>query len=104
VGGPFIDASSGGNARDFPKTLAGALTLDANTVIPGHGGPILKKGDLATYKSELEDAQAQIAKLVKEGKPKDQAKALLNTANYKMCCKTNLWDRAIPVIWDEFAK
>jgi hypothetical protein len=73
-------------------------------VIPGHGGPILKKADLATYKSELENAQAQISKLIRQGKAKDQAKALLNTADFKMCCKTNLWERTIPGLWDELAK
>ncbi|MEP7366519.1 MAG: MBL fold metallo-hydrolase [Acidobacteriota bacterium] len=104
VGGPFIDYSSGGHGRDFPKTVGKALELDFNTVIPGHGGPILKKADLATFKSELENAQAQISKLIKDGKPKDQAKALLNTGNFKMCCQTNLWDRTIPVLWDELAK
>ena len=104
VGGPFIDYTSGGNGRDFPKTVAGALTLDAETVIPGHGGPVLKKADLATFKNELESAQAQMSKLIKEGKSKDQAKALLNTASFKMCCKTGLWERTIPALWDELSK
>ena len=80
VGGPFIDYSSGGNGRDFPKTVAKALELDIQTVIPGHGGPILKKADLATFGSELSNAQAQMSKLIKEGKTKDQAKALMNTS------------------------
>lgn len=104
VGGPFIDASSGGNGRDFPQTIGKALALDIQTVIPGHGGPILKKADLATFKSELENAEAQIAKLIKEGKAKDQAKSLINTSSFTMCCKTGLWDRSIPVLWDEFSQ
>ena len=104
VGGPFIDYSSGGHGRDFPKTVAKALELDIQTVIPGHGGPILKKADLAAFGSELSNAQAQMSKLIKEGKTKGQAKALMNTSDFKMCCKTGLWDRTIPALWDELAK
>ncbi|MCC7234367.1 MAG: MBL fold metallo-hydrolase [Bryobacterales bacterium] len=104
VGGPFIDYSSGGSGRDFVRTLAKALELNFETVIPGHGGPVLKKSDLAAFRGELADAEAQIGKLIREGKPKDQARTLLRTADFRMCCKSALWERAIPGLWDELSR
>lgn len=104
VGGPIVDYSSGGNGREFLGTLAKALELDFETVIPGHGGPVLQKSDLSTFRAELANAQEQISKLIREGKPKDQAKALVRTGEFRICCKTAMWDRTLPGLWDELSR
>ena len=40
---PFIDYSNGGSAADWTATLDGVLTLEFDTVIPGHGPLLTKK-------------------------------------------------------------
>jgi glyoxylase-like metal-dependent hydrolase (beta-lactamase superfamily II) len=55
VGGglpPLVDYPGGGSTREWPRSLEGALALDFETAIPGHGKPATK-GDLAKYRDNL---------------------------------------------------
>ena len=49
---PLVDYPGGGSTREWPRSLDGALTLDFDTAIPGHGKPG-SKGDLAKYRDNL---------------------------------------------------
>src|SRR5262245_18400389 len=55
VGGglpPLVDYPGGGSTREWPRWIEGALALDFDTAIPGHGKPATK-GDLARYRYNL---------------------------------------------------
>ncbi len=49
---PLVDYPGGGSTREWPRSLEGALALDFDTAIPGHGKPATK-GDLAKYRDNL---------------------------------------------------
>ena len=48
------------------ETLDGTLTLDFDTVIPGHG-PVSTKADLVKFKADLETMRGRLAGLIKQG-------------------------------------
>jgi len=49
---PLVDYPGGGSTREWPRSIEGALALDFDTAIPGHGKPATK-GDLAKYRDNL---------------------------------------------------
>src|SRR5688572_17178542 len=49
---PLVDYPGGGSTREWPRSLDGALTLDFDTAIPGHGKPATR-GDLTKYRDSL---------------------------------------------------
>src|SRR5262245_15700818 len=49
----YVDYAQGGSFLDWTKTLDGALQLDFDTVIPGHG-PVSTKADVAQFRSDVE--------------------------------------------------
>src|SRR5262245_62039249 len=66
----FVDYAQGGSFFDWSKTLDGLLTLDFDTVIPGHG-PVSTRDDLVKFKADLETMRARLAGLVRQGANKD---------------------------------
>ena len=65
----YVDYAQGGSFLEWTKTLDGALRLDFDTVIPGHG-PVSTKDDVAKFRADLETMRNRVAGLVKEGKSK----------------------------------
>jgi cyclase len=65
----YVDYAQGGSFLDWTKTLDGALTLDFDTVIPGHG-PVSTKDDVAQFRLEMEQMRNRLVALIKEGKTK----------------------------------
>jgi cyclase len=49
---PLVDYPGGGSTREWPRSLEGALALDFDTAIPGHGKPA-SKADLSKYRDSL---------------------------------------------------
>src|SRR5262245_5562130 len=49
---PLVDYPGGGSTREWPHSLDGALKLDFDTAIPGHGKPGTK-ADLTKYRDNL---------------------------------------------------
>ena len=49
---PLVDYPGGGSTREWPRSLNGALALDFDTAIPGHGNPTTK-ADLTKYRDNL---------------------------------------------------
>jgi glyoxylase-like metal-dependent hydrolase (beta-lactamase superfamily II) len=78
---PLIDYPGGGSLADWGKTLDAALTLDFDTVIPGHG-KVTDKAGLKTYRDNVEKLKARVTGLIREGKSQDDV-AKVMTAEYK---------------------
>jgi len=66
----YVDYAQGGSFFDWTKTLDGALTLDFDTVIPGHG-PVSTKADVAEFRADVETMRTRLAGMVRQGKTKD---------------------------------
>jgi glyoxylase-like metal-dependent hydrolase (beta-lactamase superfamily II) len=74
---PFIDYSNGGSAADRTATLDGVLTLEFDTVIPGHG-PLLTKSDIRTFQDKFDRLVMRITRLMESGVSRnDIAEALI---------------------------
>src|SRR5262249_58734999 len=65
----YVDYAQGGSFFDWTKTLDGALRLDFDTVIPGHG-PVSTKDNVVQFRSDLELMRNRLVGLVKEGRTK----------------------------------
>jgi len=66
----FVDSSQGGSLLEWTKTLDGALSLDADTVIPGHG-PVSTTGDVRAFRNGVAAMQTRLRALVRAGASKD---------------------------------
>jgi cyclase len=64
---PLIDYTGGGSLKAWAQTLDGALQLDFDTVIPGHG-PVTTKAGLLAYRNNVEKLRNRAAGLIHEGK------------------------------------
>lgn len=67
----FVDYSQGGSFFDWTKTLDGALTLDFDTVIPGHG-PVSTRADVVEFRAGVETMRNRIQGMVKAGRGKEE--------------------------------
>jgi cyclase len=74
----YVDYVQGGSFFEWSKTLEGALALDFDTVIPGHG-PVSTKADVAKFKADLETMRNRLVGLVKQGKSKDEVVGTLES-------------------------
>jgi len=74
---PFIDYLGGGSVVEWTKTLDGAMKLDFDTVIPGHGG-VTNKAGLWTYRNNVEKLRTRVQGLVRSGKnPEEIGKVMM---------------------------
>jgi cyclase len=67
---PLIDYSGGGSLKEWAATLDGAMKLDFDTVIPGHG-PIAKKADMLTYRNNVEKLRMEVTDMLRQNKSRD---------------------------------
>ena len=65
----YVDYAQGGSFLEWTKTLDGALTLDFDTVIPGHG-PVSTREDVVKFRADLETMRNRLAGLIKQGQSK----------------------------------
>lgn len=72
----YVDYVQGGSFFEWSKALEGVLTLDFDTVIPGHG-PVSTRADLLKFKSDLETMRSRLAGLVRSGSSKPQIVKIL---------------------------
>jgi cyclase len=68
---PLIDYPGGGSVVEWTKTLDGAMKLDFDTVIPGHG-PVTDRAGLVAYRNNVEKLRNRAAGLVHEGKGQEE--------------------------------
>ena len=74
----YVDYAQGGSFFDWSTTLAGLLTLNFDTVIPGHG-PVSTRDDVIRFKADLEEMRGRLADLVKAGTSKTDLLKTLET-------------------------
>jgi len=67
----YVDYAQGGSFLDWTRTLDGALTLDFDTVIPGHGR-VSTRADVVKFRADLETMRDRIADLIHTGASKQQ--------------------------------
>ena len=68
---PLIDYGGGGSLKEWAATLDGAMKLDFDTVIPGHG-PIAKKADMLTYRNNVEKLRTEVTGMIRQNKSRDE--------------------------------
>lgn len=68
---PLIDYPGGGSIVEWTKTLDGAMKLDFDTVIPGHGNVSTKAG-LKTYRDNVEKLRTRAQGLIRGGKSQEE--------------------------------
>ena len=66
----FVDSSQGGSLMEWTKTLDGALALDFDTVVPGHG-PLSTKADVGAFRNGVAAMQSRLRELVRGGISRD---------------------------------
>jgi len=67
----YVDYAQGGSFFEWTKTLDGALRLDFDTVIPGHG-PLSTKDDVVKFRADLETMRTRLVDLIKAGKTRTE--------------------------------
>jgi cyclase len=78
---PLIDYPGGGSLAEWAKTLDGALAMDFDTVIPGHG-KVTDKAGLLTYRNNVDKLRVRVTGLIRDGKSRDEV-AKVMTDEYK---------------------
>lgn len=72
----LIDYAGGGSARTWPATIDGALMLDFDTVVPGHGLNTTK-AELRKFRDGTIAFQNRVRQLVAEKKSRSEIEAVL---------------------------
>src|SRR3984957_1429831 len=67
---PLIDYNGGGSLAEWGKTLDAAMTLDFDTVIPGHGA-VTNRSGLMTYRNNVDKLKIEVTGLIRSGKKED---------------------------------
>jgi len=67
----YVDYAQGGSFLDWTRTLDGALALDFDTVMPGHG-PVSTRADVVKFRADLEAMRTRVAELIRGGASKQQ--------------------------------
>jgi glyoxylase-like metal-dependent hydrolase (beta-lactamase superfamily II) len=74
----YVDYAQGGSFFEWTKTLDGALTIDFDTVIPGHG-PVSTKADVVKFRADIETMRTRLADMVRQGKTRQDMVNTLET-------------------------
>ncbi len=78
---PLIDYSSGASAIEWTKTIDAVLTLDFDTVIPGHGA-VATRADLIAWRKDFEKVRNRMKSLTKKYKKPEEATAQLKLEEF----------------------
>ena len=74
----LIDYSGGGSAKEWTHTLDGALKLDFDTVIPGHG-PVTNKAEMRKFRDSTLKLRNRVHEMLTQKKNRDQVAAMLKS-------------------------
>ena len=74
----YVDYAQGGSFMEWTRTLDGALQLDFDTVIPGHG-PVSTKDDVAKFRADLETMRTRLIGIVRNSTTRDEMVRVLET-------------------------
>ena len=75
---PLVDYNGGGSVVEWTKTLDGALQLDFDTVIPGHG-PVTNKAGLQAYRDNIVKLRERVTKEIRSGKGQAEIAKFMET-------------------------
>ncbi len=75
---PLVDYAGGGSVVEWTKTLDGALQLDFDTVIPGHG-PVTNKAGLQAYRDNIVKMRDRVTKEIRSGKGQAEIAKFMET-------------------------
>jgi cyclase len=107
---PVIDYPGGGSAVEFISTIDKLLTLDFDTMIPGHGR-VMTKDEVRAYRVRFQTMNDRMRALVRKGVTKDllktldQARAQLRLADlgWDNSVSTTTWFSSFASYYDEMA-
>jgi cyclase len=107
---PVIDYPGGGSALEFITTIDKLLTLDFDTMIPGHGR-LMTKDDVRAYRARFQTMNDRMRALVRKGVTKndlktlDEARARLRLADlgWDNSVSTTTWFNSVAPYYDEIA-
>ena len=102
-GAPFIDYSSGGSSEAWIKTIDGALSLEAETFIPGHGA-ISKRADLAQFQGNIRTLRSRVSELIRKGTSKEQLQTALKLDDLGWPSSSGLFTKSLPGLHDELSR
>ena len=72
----LIDYAGGGSAKDWTKSLDGALTLTFDKVVPGHG-VVTTKAEMANFRTSTVSLQTKVHSMLVAKKSKAEIEAML---------------------------
>jgi glyoxylase-like metal-dependent hydrolase (beta-lactamase superfamily II) len=75
---PLVDYPGGGSTREWPRSLEGALALDFETAIPGHGKPATKE-DLRKYRDNLTMLGRRVHEMLTKNAPRAEVEKELRS-------------------------
>ena len=75
---PLVDYPGGGSTREWPRSLDGALALDFDTAIPGHGKPATKD-DLRKYRDNLTMLGRRVHEMLTKNAPRAEVEKELRS-------------------------
>lgn len=67
----YVDYAQGGSFLEWSRTLDGILSLDFDTVIPGHG-PVSTRADVVKFRADVEAMRTRIQTMIRKGARKQQ--------------------------------
>lgn len=74
----LIDYAGGGSAKEWPKTLEGALQLDFDTVVPGHGD-VTTKQEMARFRDGALALRTRMHEMIAQKKTRDEIAQMVQT-------------------------
>ncbi len=104
-GMPVIDYTAGGSAVEFIRTIDALLTVDFDTLIPGHGR-LMNRDDVVAYKARFEEMNRRMRNLARRGVPKEDAQEqlYLEDLGWNNTVSTTTWALFIDSYYDEMAR
>ena len=74
----LIDYAGGGSAKEWPRTLDHVLTLDYDTVVPGHGN-VTNKTELRKFRDSAETLRNRVREMLGAKRSRDDIRKMLMT-------------------------
>jgi len=101
---PFIDYGNGGSSKAWITTLEGALELEWDTAIPGHGD-LMTRADVEAFRDQMVSVRARMTELIGEGVTREQAADKIRTSDlsWTMAPDGLFMRRSIEGFYDELA-
>ena len=90
----YVDYAQGGSFFEWTKTLDGALRLDFDTVIPGHG-PVSTRDEVVKFRANLEAMRNRMIRLIRTGTPKSDIVKTLEAALVKALNQKDLQQKML---------